>query len=428
MTALRFAAATLAALAAAGSIGAAATPRASRPLLTFALNSSLGLCATNLAGNTFRITDPRQSSLFASWSPDGSSLAYMDGYHRFVIVDVEGRVRRDVRSAHNSGFSSLVWSPDSRQLASVGYWGGGSWLSVANADGTGGRTIAEGGWIGRPSWSPDGARILFTMGSTANVIDSNGANKRKLVERAADPVWSPDGSRLAYAGLGPEGRHVSLGVAQADGRDPHTLAQGEISRPAWSPDGSTIAFARRVGTSSQIVLIAHDGSDERTIATGEAPVWAPDGSWIAFSPPKQREGELWRMAVVRPDGTNEHVVVTGLPGNYAWTPSWRRSAPLPSHRRPCVYKGTARADVIRGSNRSDVLSGDDGKDAIYGRGGKDVLFGGRGRDRLFGGSGNDFFETKDAVRDYLFGGPGLDRGRYDLYRDRVKSVERYVGP
>ena len=42
MTALRFAAATLAAIAAAGSIGAAATPRASRPLLTFVVDSSLG--------------------------------------------------------------------------------------------------------------------------------------------------------------------------------------------------------------------------------------------------------------------------------------------------------------------------------------------------------------------------------------------------
>jgi hypothetical protein len=428
MTALRIVAATLAAVAAAGSIGAAATPPPSRSLLTFVVDYSLGLCATDLEGSTFRITDPRQASLLATWSPDGSSLAYMDGYKRFVVVDVEGRIHRDVRGAHNSGFSHLVWSPDSRRLASVAYWGNTSWLSVTTADFTSGRTIVEGGGIGQPSWSPDGARILYSMSSAAYVVDSNGANKRKLVERAAEPVWSPDGGKLAYVGLASDGTRVNLTVSQADGSDPHTLAEGEISRPAWSPDGSTIAFTRRVGMSSQIARIASDGTDERTIATGVWPVWAPDGSWIAFTVPAQMEGGRGRMAVVRPDGTNEHILETGLPGNGASTPSWRRSAPLPSHRRPCVFRGTARVDVIRGTNRSDVLSGDAGKDTIYGAGGKDVIFGGPGHDRLFGGSGNDFFEAGDSIRDYLFGGPGSDRGRYDLYRDRVKSVEHYVGP
>ena len=427
MSRMRLAAATLVAVAAAGSIGAGATPPPSRPLLSFAVGDSLGVCATDFQGNTFRITDPRQSSLYASWSPDGTSLAYMDGYHRFVIVDVDGRIHRDSRSAHNSGFAFLEWSPDSRRLAGVGYWGATSWLWVSNADGTGRSTIVDGGAIGRPSWSPDGARILYSSGSTAYVVGANGGNRRKLVQGAAEPVWSPDGSKFAYAELDPNGRSVGLAVAQADGTEARTLAAGEIMRPAWSPDGTTIAFSRRAGASFQVVLISADGTSERTIATGAWPVWAPDGSWIAFHPPQQQEGERLRLAVVRPDGANERVVETGLPENAASFPSWRRSAPLPSRRRPCVYEGTPRHDVIRGSNKSDVLNGDRGKDTIYGRGGKDVIFGGPGRDRLYGGAGNDFFEAHDSVRDYLFGGPGYDRGRYDLYRDRVKSVERYAG-
>jgi Tol biopolymer transport system component len=426
MSALRLAAATLVAVAAAGSMSAAATPPPSRPLLSFAVDYSLGLCATDLQGNTFRITDPRQSSSYASWSPDGTSLAYMDGYHRFVIVDVDGRIHRDSRSSGNSGFAFLEWSPDSRRLAGVGYWGATSWLWVSNADGTAGGSIVNGGSIGRPSWSPDGARILYTNGSTAYVVDSDGANPRKLVQGAAEAVWSPDGINFAYAELDPSGRSVGLAVAQADGTGAHTLAEGGILRPAWSPDGSAIAFSRRVGASSQVVLIDANGTNERVIATGAWPVWAPDGSWIAFTTPTP-VGELARLSVVRPDGTNEHVVETGLPGNASSFPSWRRSAPLPSHRRPCVYQGTRRGDVIRGSNKADVLSGDGGKDSIYGRGGKDVIFGGPGHDRLFGGAGNDFFYSKDSVRDYLFGGPGNDRGSYDLYRDRIKSVEHYAG-
>lgn len=443
MRGLRFAAAMIFAVAAAGSVGAAATPRVDQPLLTFAVDDWLGLCATDLQGHTFRLTDPRQSSLFASWSPDGRLLAYMDGYKRFVIVDAEGQVRRSSTWTGNSGVAALVWSPDGREFASVGYWGIYTWLSVINADGTRGSTIVEGA-SGQPSWSPDGARILFSMSSAAYVVDSSGANKTKLIDDASESVWSPDGGKIAYVGLAPNGKHVSLGVAQADGSEPHALAQGEISSPAWSPDGSTIAFSRLVGTSFEVVLIKPDGTDEHTIALGRGPVWAPDGSWVAFASPAEASWQS-QTAVVRPDGTDEHIIETGLPGALTTAQFWRRSAPLPSHRRPCVFQGTARADVIRGTNRADVLFGDAGEDRIYGAGGNDVLFGdagrdaiygakgkdiligGPGHDRLFGGPGNDFFETKDGVRDYLFGGPGSDRGSYDLYEDRIKSVEHYAG-
>ena len=61
-----------------------------------------------------------------------------------------------------------------------------------------------------------------------------------------------------------------------------------------------------------------------------------------------------------------------------------------------------------------MFNGGAGPDRIYGAGGNDVLFGGTGHDRLFGGSGKDFFEANDGIRDYLFGGPGSDRGSYDL--------------
>jgi Ca2+-binding RTX toxin-like protein len=55
-----------------------------------------------------------------------------------------------------------------------------------------------------------------------------------------------------------------------------------------------------------------------------------------------------------------------------------------------------------------------------------VLIGGPGHDWLYGGAGNDVFETQDYTRDYLFGGPGRDRGNYDLGgKDKIKSVERY---
>src|SRR5262245_59630080 len=110
MSAPRLAAATLIAAAVAGSTGAGATPRTDAPLLSFGLEAGLGLCATDLQGHTFRLTDPQQSGAYLSWSPDGSELVFRSGQARLSFIDAEGHSKGSLswRSSDGEHFSTSV--------------------------------------------------------------------------------------------------------------------------------------------------------------------------------------------------------------------------------------------------------------------------------------------------------------------------------
>ena len=408
----------------------AATSSANRPLLTFAVAPisvrggvlSLGLCATDLQGNTFRLTEPHYNDR-QSWSPDGRSIAFVgpadppgqDHGIDLFVADAQGQHARDLTSNGGRGSPTDVfgWSPDSSELG--GNWSGlGSSVFIANADGTGTRLLAYtnyGAYVFGDSWSPDGRRILLSRSSFGNmapaisVINPDGTNEQKLVAAADLASWSPDGQQFAYYSYTDWPRASGLGVAQADGSNAHLLLQGMnlTARPMWSPDGQHLAYVESDGS---LGVVRADGTDARVLANGviDTPQWSPDGNSIAFTRGPQQAPQV---TVVRLDGSGEQDVAAGF------DPVWRVPAPLPSDRRPCIVRGTSRADVIHGTGRGDVIFAGRSNDRVYGGGGDDVIVGGLGQDRLYGGPGNDRFDTRDRLRDYVFGGSGTDRAFHD---------------
>jgi Tol biopolymer transport system component len=442
--------------------GAAARPGTGGPLLAFSVGRAIigggfttgfGLCATDLQGHTFRLTDPR-GDWSPSWSPDGRSIAFLransDPAQRGIILaDPQGRTLRNLDVTGRFNVSGPVWSPTGTEFAFVINSPWFSEIGVVNVGGPGpgSRTLVEAGgaYVGPPSWSPDGARVLFAKSSDSfgvgvpatYVVDADGTNERKLLDWALGPVWSPDGRQFAYVAIDSQNwRIAGLGVARADGSDHRLLTQGDAAAPAWSPDASAIAFTRASGASFQIGLVRPDGTDVRIVAPAGATLvwtlwgppylyrptaaWSPDGSLIAFTRETQSARRV-EIAVIRSDGAGEQTVAAG--GYPTSTPTWRPPAELPTHRRPCVVIGTARAEVLRGTRRGDVIVGGAGNDRISGAGGPDVLIGGRGHDRLYGGGGFDLFFAKDGKPDEVFGGPGTDGGSFDLGMDRLASIE-----
>jgi Ca2+-binding RTX toxin-like protein len=110
---------------------------------------------------------------------------------------------------------------------------------------------------------------------------------------------------------------------------------------------------------------------------------------------------------------------TGGTGGTSGTGGQTGPAPAPVK---CTIVGTPGNDMLTGTPGRDVICGRGGNDTLAGAGAADVLIGGRGADLLRGGRGRDVFYARDARRDRLNGGRGVDRARVDG-KDRKRSIE-----
>jgi len=78
--------------------------------------------------------------------------------------------------------------------------------------------------------------------------------------------WSPDGSRIAAITQGPDGSDLLTIVTPAGVIvSSESLGEGSHRDPVWSPDGEWIAFLGRMDGRSSISVIRPDGTDERVV-------------------------------------------------------------------------------------------------------------------------------------------------------------------
>lgn len=341
-------------------------------------------------GTAKPLTDDLQDATQPRWSPDGRRIVYQsyrDGDYHLWLSEADGSGEPQQLTRGPWYDMEPCFSPDGRRIVFSSDRDGSS--ALWTLDLTTGRTerLTQGTEVlGMPFWSPDGEKIVFTVGETAVDVLTLANGSRTRVATAPSganvygPAFTPDGARVIYTLFTGSAAHLILdgervtadedvfGFAPtwlptgeilytADGRIRRCRPGGTTARateipftasvrlpsavyrrrhpdlasvqerkalgivsPALSADGRSVVFRAlgalwiadtRTGTPRRITTDSYYHTD---------PDWAPDGRSVVYSSDRGGTANLWSYHL----GTGTAEQLTDLPGGQL-SPRWNHA-------------------------------------------------------------------------------------------------------
>ncbi|HEY3011984.1 MAG TPA: hypothetical protein VGJ36_04495 [Gemmatimonadales bacterium] len=313
-------------------------------LLAFAVTLSLAACdgADDLLAPA---TDPAPSEALSSGAvltlTTGQRIAflsYRNGHPDIYKMDPQGN---NIAPLTNSADykEEPAWSYDNKHIALVRLRvnGNAAGLDIYMIDANG----SNGHWVRptpfpyplqEPSWSPDGSRLVLTVGiggisyigwmdvATGQVGLFNAISGGVMGWR---PSYDATGHRIIY--VGKDSKTIEQINPDGTGHKVRISSATPLRDPAFSPDGKKIAFSRLVGTGNNYELFVKnylDGSMKR-LTTSSAydmgPTWSPDGSKIAFAS-RPTAGKFQVYTIGSTGGPSTRITHTSVEeGSPAWS-------------------------------------------------------------------------------------------------------------
>ena len=227
-----------------------------------------------------------------------------DGNLEIYVMDADGGIPRRLTNNSDSDWDPS-WSPDGKRIVFVSARDGhvdGHGASIPDiyamdADGSNQQSLTNHPFSDRnPSWSPDGAHIVFSArreGHVENeaaitaeiyVMDADGGSQRRLTDNRNndwDPSWSPDGKRIAFASDRKGNiEKFDIYVMDTDGGNQHNLTQHRAwdGAPAWSPNNERIVFHSKREGNWEIYVMDTDGGNLQNLTNNRHDDYGP--AWL----------------------------------------------------------------------------------------------------------------------------------------------------
>lgn len=271
--------------------------------------------------NVQRLVPNQPQGAFTAPSPSGKTILFsvqaatkpLLSYELWTMQADGTHARRFLDETSDRPYAS-TWSPNGRKIAF--YRGGGIW--VVNADGGGGREIANASFSGgAPSWSRQGLIAFDRNGSVWVVSPKTG--KQRRVGPGSQPSWSPDGRRLVFAAVPGAGVNNDIVVMRADGSGRRRLTKTpgvNETQPAWSPGGNWIAYTGKNG----VYVIRSNGKQAHLVAVkGLQPSWIKGKGGLVYT----RRTARWNGFVLRTNLNGKHtrwLLRPRLDASPSWSP------------------------------------------------------------------------------------------------------------
>jgi Tol biopolymer transport system component len=156
-----------------------------------------------------------------------------------------------------------------------------------------------------PQVSPDGTKICFSVDRGEGretvrslwVMDTDGQNRRKLVDSAREPFWAPDGKVIGflpqeypkfnvvdYSTKGMSFYHLDTGKVE---EHPNSAKLHHLYNPSFARNGKWIAATVHAGMGYDHAILLIEAKGDRILnlkIPGCRPCLSPDGKQIAWGP------------------------------------------------------------------------------------------------------------------------------------------------